>query len=91
MRKFQRHFDTGSIAVIAVTLVLFVAALWVKGFGHDLLIEAGVFLVSVKLIMMAYKNNIAEEALAERLDRVEKLLARIESRLGASDGVSREA
>lgn len=76
MAEIRRHIDPGSQVVIAVTLVLFVAALWVKGLGHDLLLEAGVFLVSVKLIMMAYKSSRLAEELKERLDRIEALLQR---------------
>jgi hypothetical protein len=45
--------------VMAVTLVLFMVALYTKGFAHDLLLEAEGSLVSVKLIFMAYKNSIA--------------------------------
>lgn len=52
-----RHLDLGSIIIILVTLALFVFALFVKGFTHDLLLEAGVFLVSVKLIVMAYRTR----------------------------------
>jgi len=43
---------------LLITLLLFIAALFVKGFTHDLLLEAGVFLVSVKVIMMAYKISV---------------------------------
>ena len=79
MSDIQRHLDIGSRIVILVTLVLFVAALFFKGFGHDLLLEAGVFLVSVKLIMMAYKNSVAARQLNDRLDGVQTTLARIEN------------
>jgi hypothetical protein len=51
------YFDTGTIVVIIMTVAFFVTALFVKGFTHDLLLEAGVLLVSIKLIMMAYKNK----------------------------------
>ena len=51
----SKHFDTGSMIVIIVTLLLFIVALFTKGFNQDLLLEAGVFLVSVKLILMAYQ------------------------------------
>jgi hypothetical protein len=44
---------------MGLTLALFVAALFAKGFTHDLLLEAGVFLVSVKLILVAYKNSVS--------------------------------
>ena len=53
----KKHLDLGSIFIILITLALFIAALFVKGFTHALLLEAGVFLVSVKVIMMAYQNN----------------------------------
>jgi len=37
-------------------------ALFTKGFTHDILLEAGVLLVSVKLIIMAYKNSVYIES-----------------------------
>ena len=62
----KKHLDLGSIIVILVTLALFIVALFVKGFTHDLLLEAGVFLVSVKVIMMAYQNSMhANEIIRE--------------------------
>ena len=66
----KRYMDTGSMLVAAVTLVLFVAALFAKGLSHDLFLEAGIFLVSVKIILMNYRNNVAVTALHEKLDRV---------------------
>lgn len=59
--------DFGTLATVVLTLVLFVAALFVKGFTHDLLLEAGVFLVSVKLVLMSYKSGVATEAIREEL------------------------
>jgi hypothetical protein len=59
----KKHFDTGSLLVMGITFVLFVLALFTKGWTHDLLLEAGVFLVSVKLIMMAYKNSVSNKEL----------------------------
>jgi hypothetical protein len=56
--------DAGSAAVAAITLALFLAALYLRGLSHEILLEAGVFLVSVKLMMMMRKN----EAYAEKLD-----------------------
>jgi hypothetical protein len=70
MFEFQKHFDYGSLVVIALTLVLFVAALFSKGFTHDLLLEAGVFLVSVKLILMAYRNSLAYKEMGQKIDRI---------------------
>ena len=53
------YFDPLSMVVIVLTLVLFVIALFVTGFTHDLLQECGVFLVSVKLIVMSHKNGVS--------------------------------
>ena len=83
MPQIQKHLDMWSRLVILVTLVLFVAALFFKGFGHDLLLEAGVFLVSIKLIMMAYKNSVAAAEVVGRLDALQQALARVEQQTRA--------
>jgi uncharacterized membrane protein YiaA len=80
MDKVRRHFDVWSWVVILITLVLFVVALFEKGLTHDLLLEAGVFLVSVKLILMTYKNGVAADDLRERLEDIRAALARLDSR-----------
>jgi len=69
-----KYIDAASAATVVITLVLFVVAVFLKGFTHDLLLEAGVFLVSVKLILMAQKNSVAAAKLDQRLERMEKLL-----------------
>ncbi len=66
----KKHFDAASLSVILVTLALFLSALFTKGFTHDLLLEAGVFLVSVKLIILAYKNSIAVETLLNEMQKI---------------------
>ena len=65
-----KYFDLGSISVITITFCLFAIALFVKGFKHDLLIEAGVFLISVKLIIMAYKSSVSMKALEQKIDQI---------------------
>jgi hypothetical protein len=72
----KRFMDTGSMLVAAITFVLFVAALFAKGLSHDLFLEAGIFLVSVKIILMNYRNNVAVSELSEKLDRVLATLAK---------------
>ena len=62
--------DAGSLSVAALTLLLFAVALFEKGFTHEILLEAGVFLVSVKLMMLAYKSQKASERLESRLDEI---------------------
>ncbi len=70
----RKHFDAGSLVIIAITLVLFVVALFTTGFTHGLLLEAGVFLVSVKLILMAYKNSVAEKQIVDELREIKDML-----------------
>ena len=71
------RLDAASRAVVAITLTLFVVALFVKGLGHDILLEAGVFLVSVKLILMSRTNAVATGALNERLAGLESAVRQI--------------
>ena len=78
MRKLTEHLDSRSIVVLAITLILFILALFTKGLTHDLLLEAGVFLVSVKLIIMAYNNNIQSKAVESRLHAIQATVDRIE-------------
>jgi hypothetical protein len=66
--------DPLSLTVIVLTLVLFVIALFVKGFSHELLQECGVFLVSVKLIMMSHKNGVSTQRVEEHLASIQNLL-----------------
>ena len=68
-----------SLAVIGTTLGLFILALFTKGLTHDILLEAAVFLISVKLVLMAYKNAYASEITNKRLDEIFRLVQRIES------------
>ncbi len=70
----MKHFDIGSIIVIAITFVLFVMALFSTGFTHDLLLEAGVFLVSVKLIIMAYKTSVSSKKIHLELEEIKNIL-----------------
>ena len=70
MKEVIRRMDTWSMIVVALTFGLFALALIEKGLTHDLLLEAGVFLVSVKLIHMAHKNAVHTEMMEERLDRI---------------------
>ena len=71
----NKHFDTPTVIVIIVTFVLFVVALFVKGFTHDLLLEAGVFLVSVKLILMGYNNSVTNKKMMDELQEIKNRLA----------------
>lgn len=78
MLRLRKHFDTGSILIIVVTLSLFVSAVFAKGFTHDLLLETAIFLVSVKLIVMAYKNIDATDSLHQKLDEINEKLSQLD-------------
>jgi hypothetical protein len=69
-----KYFDIGTIFVIIVTGLLFIVALFVKGFTHELFLEAGVLLVSIKLIMMAYRNSLNYKELKKELNEIKTLL-----------------
>ncbi|MDB6046690.1 MAG: hypothetical protein JWM63_5241 [Gammaproteobacteria bacterium] len=66
----RNRFDPWSLLVILFTLALFLIALFTKGITHDLLLEAGVFLVSVKLILMGYKNSASNDSIQQKLDEI---------------------
>jgi hypothetical protein len=70
----EAYFDTGSLIVIIATFVLFIMALFAKGFTHDILLEAGVFLVSAKLIMMGYKNSLYIKSVENELKEIKGML-----------------
>jgi len=70
----QKHLDTGSIVVIVITFVCFAIALFVKGLTQALLLEVGVLLVSIKLIIMAYKSSLANADIAAELRAIRDLL-----------------
>lgn len=73
MKKYF-NIDKSSIVVMVITLILFIGALITKGFTHDLLLETGIFLVSVKLIIMARSNNISNELIQKNLKEIKELL-----------------
>jgi len=70
----MKHFDMGSIIVIVITFVLFAMALFFTGFTHDIFLEAGVFLVSLKLIIMAYKASVTSKDIHRELEEIKNLL-----------------
>jgi hypothetical protein len=70
----MKYIDTGTIIVIILTIMLFATALFVKGFTHDLLLEAGVLLISVKIILMAYKNGASFHDLKKDLQEIKGIL-----------------
>jgi hypothetical protein len=89
----NKYLDLGTQVTLAITLVLFGVALFEKGFTHDLLLEAGVFLVSVKLILMSYKATATVAALNSQLVTMRRSLGRIEQSLQttpSADAITRD-
>ena len=72
----REYLDRASFIVISITLVLFVVALFVKGLTQDMLLEAAVFLVSVKLIMMAYNNQRQAIKLQQQIAEIKEMLVK---------------
>jgi hypothetical protein len=73
--KMFKSADPWAVIIIVLTFGLFVLALVLKGVTHDILLEAGIFLVSVKLILMAKKNTETENRLERQLIEIQELLA----------------
>jgi hypothetical protein len=73
-QRRQKHIDAVSTATIVITLMLFAVAVFEKGFTHDLLLEAGVFLVSVKLILSSAKTDLVNRRMQDQLDEIQTLL-----------------
>lgn len=76
LKKLRENLDKTSMVVISVTLVLFIFALFTKAFIHDLLLEAAIFLVSVKLIIGSYKQSVASKRLERQLKGIDEKIDR---------------
>jgi hypothetical protein len=83
----RNHFDPWSLVVIILTLVLFLIALFAKGLTHDLFLEAGVFLVSVKLILLGYKNNASNGSIQQKLDEIYSAMQNLGPTGGPASGM----
>ena len=64
----------GSMAIIFITFTLFVVSLFQKGLTHEIFVDTGIFLVSVKLIVMSFKNNLYMQDLNQQLEEIKKLI-----------------
>ena len=70
MLGIKSPFDLWSTIVIVVTFILFFVALFFKGMTHDILLEAGVLLVSIKIIMMSSKIANISKLMEKKLDDI---------------------
>jgi hypothetical protein len=89
--KITRYMDKGTLTVAAITLILFCVSLAEKGLTHEILADAAVFLVSVKLLLMLYHQAVEDQKthsdiadLAVSLHRIESTLEKMEPPAGRS-------
>lgn len=75
--KVLRFLNPAKIFIVILTIVLFVVAVFVKGFTSDLLLEIAVFLVSAKLVLMAQNNAETNHRLEQQLVEIRGLMERI--------------
>ncbi len=74
-RPDAEHLDRASGIVIGLTFVLFAGSLLLKGLTHDIFLEGGVLLVSVKLILTTRRMDAHMTSLN---DRIGPLLANLD-------------
>ncbi len=66
--------DVASIVTLAVTVVLFVMALLEKGITQEASLEAGVFLVSAKLVIGLYELRLSHREIQMSLSAIQARL-----------------
>ena len=66
----KRRLDLAYSLTLGITVLLFVVAVFEKGLTHELLLEAGVFLVSVKLVISTQKTSFETREIREKLDQI---------------------
>lgn len=75
----EKIYSLGNALVIALTFILFGIALFVTGFTKGLLLEAGVLLISVKIIMMNIKNSNTNREILKKLDELHEKIEKIQN------------
>jgi len=70
----KNNFDLTNIITIALTFILFTIALFTKGFTKELLLEAGVLLVSIKIIHMGAANRNSNKEIVTKLNEINEKL-----------------
>jgi hypothetical protein len=63
-----------TVAIILITLSLFITAVFTTGITHDILLEAAVFLVLVKVIFSAIRTNTITNNNLKQLEGIKVLL-----------------
>ena len=79
LKQRLKALDMGALVVIIITFILFALSLFLKGFTHDILLETGIFLVSVKLILMSHKSNLIKESMDIKLNNIHNAFVKYNS------------
>ncbi len=77
----MKNNELGNTIVIILTFILFTIALFVTGLTKDLLLEAGVLLVSVKIILLSASNRSSNKEIIKKLDEINEKLKESSSKL----------
>ena len=68
--KQEARIDLASFVTLLITVVLFLVALVEKGFTRNVLLEAGVFLISVKLVLASHRIALSNKIIDAKLDEL---------------------
>ena len=63
-----------TISIVLITLALFIAAIFTTGITHDIFLEAAVFLVFVKLIILTNRTSTITKNTLKQLEGIKSLL-----------------
>ena len=69
----KQRLDVASTLTLVVTVLLFASALFETGLPHDLSLEVGVFLVSLKLVFASHRARLTQDDIEAKLDRLMEL------------------
>ncbi|MCD4653951.1 hypothetical protein K8T06_08435 [bacterium] len=70
----NKYIDIATLIIIVTTFALFSVALLAHGITRDLFLEVGILLVSVKLILLAYKNSMYNKEISKELHQIKEML-----------------
>ena len=79
----KKYLSLTDIVVVVITFLLFIVALFVKGLTHNILLEAGVLLVSIKIIMMNYKNIQSNKSILKELDNIKETMSELKNKMNS--------
>ncbi len=72
----KKNFDLANLITVALTIILFTIALFTTGITKDLLLEAGVLLVSIKIILMAAATRDSNREILKKLNEINEKISR---------------